>query len=56
MYTVETGWVDVSGKTRNWRLIAPNGTEMAQVTRKKDALRLAEVLTMAVKLVQEAHG
>jgi hypothetical protein len=37
---IEPGWVDTAGRTRTWRLLEATGEVIAEVTRKRDALRL----------------
>jgi hypothetical protein len=45
MYTLERGWIDTAGKTRTWKILAPDGQKVAEVTTKRDALRLIALLT-----------
>ena len=47
MYSIERGWIDCSGKCRTWKLISPSGEALGEVTTKRAALRLAELLSLA---------
>lgn len=43
-YAIEPAWIDTAGRTRTWALRDPHGTQMAQITTKSAALKLAELL------------
>ncbi len=43
-YSVATGWIDTAGKTRTWLLRDPHGTQLAEITTKRDARKLADLL------------
>src|SRR5260221_13280308 len=44
MYTVQRGWIDCAKRCRTWKLIDPNGQEVAEVTTKRAANVLADLL------------
>jgi len=43
-YHVKPAWIDASGRTRTWALKDPYGTQMAVITTKGAALKLARLL------------
>ncbi len=43
-YAIEPAWIDTAGRTRTWALRDPHGTQMAEITTKSAALKLAELL------------
>lgn len=43
-YTTAPKWVDTAGKTRTWVLCDPEGGHVAEITTKRDAQRLADLL------------
>jgi hypothetical protein len=46
-YTIKTGWVDTAGKTRTWILCEPSGVELAAITTRSGAKKLADLLNRA---------
>ena len=44
MYTILPGWIDTAKRTRTWFLLDENGQKVAEVTTKRAALHLAELL------------
>ena len=44
MYQVERGWIDTAGRCRTWRILDGNESHIAEVTTKRDALRLLSLL------------
>lgn len=43
-YGIEPAWIDTAGRTRTWALRDPHGTQMAEITTKSAALKLAALL------------
>ncbi len=52
-YSVEPSWVDITGRTRTWALKAPHGTQMAVITTKGAALKLAALLSRVMDQAPE---
>lgn len=44
-YSVSPAWIDTAGRTRTWSLTDPHGTQMAEITTKRDAHKLAVLLS-----------
>lgn len=44
-FAVAPGWVDCAGRTRTWFLVTANGDRLAEVTTKRDAMRLQKMLS-----------
>jgi hypothetical protein len=44
MYRIERGWVDTAGRCRTWFLLDENGAKVAEITTKRDALKLVRLL------------
>lgn len=44
-YTTAPAWIDAAGRTRTWSLLDPSGTKLADITTKRDAEKLAALLT-----------
>jgi len=44
MYTVKRGWIDCAKRCRTWILLTPNGERLAEVTTKRAANALADLL------------
>jgi hypothetical protein len=44
MYTIERGWVDTADRRRTWQIIGPDGAKVAEITTKRDALKLVDLL------------
>jgi hypothetical protein len=47
---VEPSWVDITGRTRTWALKDPHGTQMAVITTKSAALKLAALLNRVLEV------
>ena len=47
MYSIERGWIDCAGRCRTWKLISPDGETIGEVTTKRAAMRLVELLSKA---------
>ena len=45
MYSIKRGWIDCAGKCRTWYLLDPDGKPIAEVTKKRDALKLIALLS-----------
>jgi hypothetical protein len=43
-YAIEPAWIDTAGRTRTWALRDPHGTQMAEITTKSAAQKLAQFL------------
>ena len=43
-YAIKPAWIDTAGRTRTWALRDPHGTQMAEITTKTAALKLAALL------------
>ena len=43
-YAIEPAWIDTAGRTRTWALRDPHGTQMAEITTKSAAQKLAQLL------------
>jgi len=52
-YGIKTGWVDITGKTRTWVLCEPSGEKLAEITTKRDAQKLADILN---RVIGDRHG
>lgn len=46
-YSIKTGWIDTAGKTRTWVLCEPTGVHLAEITTKRGATKLADLLNRA---------
>lgn len=44
-YTTAPAWIDAAGRTRTWSLLDPAGTKLAEITTRRDAEKLAALLT-----------
>lgn len=44
-YTTAPAWIDAAGRTRTWSLLDPSGAKLADITTKRDAEKLAALLT-----------
>lgn len=44
-YTTAPAWIDAAGRTRTWSLLDPSGAKLADVTTRRDAEKLAALLT-----------
>ena len=44
-YTITPKWIDCAGRTRTWDLLDPKGGRVAEIATKRDAKKLARILT-----------
>ena len=47
-YAIEPAWIDTAGRTRTWALRDPYGTQMAEITTKTAAMKLAALLNSVI--------
>jgi hypothetical protein len=48
-YGIEPAWIDCAGRTRTWALKDPHGTQVAVITTKGAALKLAALLSRVIE-------
>ena len=44
-YSIAPAWIDTAGRTRTWALYNPHGTQLAEICTKRDANKLAALLS-----------
>lgn len=47
-FTIAPAWINTAGRTRTWALKDPHGTQMAEITTKAAAIKLARLLSEVI--------